>query len=145
MNRALATFLVLGLFISLALAAPAAAATQPFFQGHWRCQGQSLDVNPSFGPWYIWRSNGGGNTAQSFLYHDTSGGGWVYHGVDSNGGYWSMTSRGWQNNQLAFAGTYWNNGAAQSMRQVITRNAGNAFTLQSWRNGNQVAQMGCNR
>jgi hypothetical protein len=122
-----------------------AAGAQEFFAGTWRCQGQSLNVSSAFGPWYTWRSNAGKNSAQSFVYHDNSGGGWVWQGVDSSGGYWTLTSPGWKGNQLTFNGSYTNVGTSQSQRRVITRNSKSAFTLQTWRNNSLVSQTGCNR
>jgi hypothetical protein len=146
MNR---FFAALTLFVFLAgvglCSLASAAGEQEFFVGHWRCQGQSLDVSRAFGPWYAWRSNSGSNSAQSFVYHDNSGGGWVWQGVDSTGAYWTLTSQGWSNNQLTFNGSYTNGGKEQSQRRIITRNSNSALTLQTWRNGSLVSQMGCNR
>ena len=147
MNRLLAVFCLLVLLLGAGFSSKASAAgVQEFFAGTWRCQGShSLSVTRAFGPWYTWRSNAGNNTAQSFVYHDSQGGGWVWQGVDSTGAYWTLTSQGWQGNQLTFNGGFTNGGRTQSQRRVITRNAKSAFTLQTWRNGAMVNQLGCNR
>ncbi len=123
-----------------------AASTQPFFQGYWRCQqGEVLNIAPAFGPWLSYRSTRGDTIWQSYVYHDNVGGGWVNTGVDSSGGYWTMTSQGWQNEQLTFTGTYTNSARTESQRQIITRNSSTAMTVQLRRNGSMINQFGCNR
>jgi hypothetical protein len=123
-----------------------AAGTQSFFEGSWHCQhGEVLNIAPAFGPWLSYRSTRGSTIWQSYVYHDDVGGGWVNTGVDSSGGYWTMTSPGWQNDKLTFTGTYTNNARTESQRQIITRNASTAMTIQLRRNGSQIDQHGCNR
>ncbi len=130
----------------VASAVPVQAASQPFFEGYWRCaNGNTLNVTSAFGPWLNYKSTGSGNTAQAFLSRDNVGGGWANVGVDSAGGFWTMTSSGWNGSQLTFTGTYTFAGKGLSQRQVITRNADRAMTVQTWRNGSLVGQLGCNK
>jgi hypothetical protein len=146
MKRALILVLLLAVVTGTASRPAFAAGTQPFFQGYWRCQhGEVLNIAPAFGPWLSYRSTRGSEIWQSYVYHDTVGGGWVNTGVDSSGGYWTMTSAGWQADQLTFTGTYTNNARTESQRQIITKNASNAMTIQLRRNGSQIDQTGCNR
>ena len=138
--------LVIIVVIIASLTPARAASNQPFFQGYWRCNsGQTLSVTPSLGPWLSYHSTQGSNRAQAYWYKDPSGGGWVNVGVDSSGGYWTMTSSGWQGNQLTFSGTYTNYSKANSQRQVITQNSPTAMTVQTWRNGTMIGQIGCNK
>mgnify|MGYP001209478648 CR=1 FL=1 len=123
-----------------------AAGSQPFFQRYWRCQnGAVINITQAFAPWLSYRSTRGSEIAQSYVYHDNVGGGWVNTGVDSTGGYWTITSAGWQGDQLTFTGTYTNNARTGSQRQIITRNASTAMTIQLRRNGSMVDQTGCNK
>lgn len=146
MKRVLILVLLLAVVADTGSGPAFAAGTQPFFQGYWRCQnGAALNISSAFGPWLSYRSTRGSEVAQSYVYHDTAGGGWVNTGVDSTGGYWTMTSSGWQNEQLTFTGTYTNNGRTGSQRQIITRNASGAMTIQLRRNGSMIDQTGCNR
>jgi hypothetical protein len=137
--------IVVGMNFLGAASARAAAGQQPFFAGKWRCTGYSLDVSSAFGPWFGWRFASGSNIIQMYIYHDTVHGGWVNVGVDSRAGYWTMTSSGWQGSAMTFNGTYTQTNQPAAQRLVITRNAGNAFTIQTWRNGNLAGQIGCNR
>jgi hypothetical protein len=123
----------------------AAAGAQGFFAGYWRCSTGSLNVTPEFGPWLTYRSQSGGGVGQSFVYNDAIGRGWVNVGVDSAGGYWSMTSGGWQGNTLTYTGSYTNQGRSQSQRQVFTRLSMSRFTVQTFRNGAVVGQNSCSK
>lgn len=123
----------------------AAAGGQPFFAGYWRCASGNLNITPEFGPWLTYRSQGNGGLSQSFVYSDTVGGGWVNVGVDSRGGYWTMTSSGWQGNTITYTGTYMSRGSSQSQRQVITRNGTNRMSIAIWRNGSAVGQTSCTK
>jgi hypothetical protein len=146
MKHTLILVLLLAAVAGAASGPASAAGTQPFFQGYWRCQnGAVLNIAPAFGPWLSYRSTRESTIAQSYVYHDNVGGGWVNTGIDSSGGYWTMTSPGWQNEQLTFTGTYTNNGRTESQRQIITRNASGAMTIQLRRNGSMIDQTGCNR
>lgn len=146
MKRVLILALLLAVVTGNASGPAFAAGAQPFFQGYWRCQhGEVLNISPAFGPWLSYRTTRGSEIKQSYVYHDNVGGGWVNTGVDSSGGYWTMTSTGWQNDQLTFTGTYTNNARTQSQRQVMTRNASTAMTVQIWRNGTMIGQSGCNK
>jgi len=146
MHRILGASYVLAFILawSLATATPTAAAEQSFFEGSWRCQqGMSLNIGRGFGPWYVWRSVGR-TEARAFI-RKTNTGSWINVGADSDGGWWSTTASGWQGVTLTFTGTYATIGASQSLRQVFTRNAQNAMTIQTFRNGSMVGQVGCNR
>jgi hypothetical protein len=146
MKRVLILALLLAGVTSTGSGPALAAGTQPFFQGSWRCQnGAVLNIAPAFTPWLSYRSTRGSAIAQSYVYHDNVGGGWVNTGVDSTGGYWTMTSAGWQGDQLTFTGTYTNNGRTESQRQITTRNASTAMTIQLRRNGSMIDQTGCNK
>jgi hypothetical protein len=146
MKRVFILVLLLATVTGAASGPASAAGTQPFFQGYWRCQnGAVINITPAFGPWLSYRSTHGSEIWQSYVYHDNAGGGWVNTGVDSSGGYWTMTSPGWQNEQLIFTGTYTNNARTESQRQIITRNAIGAMTVQLRRNGSMVGQTGCNK
>lgn len=155
MNRMLTAFVSVLVVAAMAGAAAAhglntksmvaAAGSQPFFAGYWRCSVGSLNVTPQFGPWLTYRSQSGGGVAQSFVYNDTAGRGWVNVGVDSAGGYWTMTSNGWQGNTLTYSGTYTNRGAGQPQRQVFTRNGYNSMSVATWRNGVVVGQNSCTK
>jgi len=123
----------------------AAAGGQPFFAGSWRCTSGNLNITPEFGPWLTYRSQSNGNISHSFVYSDAVGGGWVNVGVDSSGGYWTMTSAGWQGNTMTYTGTYTNRGSARSQRQVITRNGPNRMSIAIWRNGNLAGQTSCTK
>ncbi|GEM_PF-2094854 len=123
----------------------AAAGTQPFFNGYWRCNNGDLRVSAQFGPWYTWRSQSGGGTAQSSVYNDTNGRGWVSVGVDSSGGYWTQTASGWQGNTMTYNGTYTNHSRAQSQRQVLTKAGNNRFNIATYRNGVLAGQNTCTR
>ena len=146
MKRALILVLLLAVVTGTASGPTFAAGTQSFFQGYWRCQnGAVLNIAPAFTPWLSYRGTHGSAIEQSYVYHDNVGGGWVNTGFDSSGGYWTMTSPGWQGDQLTFTGTYTNNSRTQSQRQIITRNASRAMTIQLRRNGSMVDQTGCNK
>jgi hypothetical protein len=139
-------FVSLLVAVSVASAVPASATNQPYFQGFWRCaNGQTLNITPGFGPWLSYKSTQGVSTAQTYIYHDTSGGGWVQVGVNSSAAYWTMTSPGWQGNTLTYTGTYTNSGRAHAQRQVITKNSNSAMTVQTWRDGSLAGQVGCNK
>jgi len=130
--------------LSIALAAPSSAA-QPFFEGAWRCQhGMTLNVGRGFGPWYVWRSLTPANEARAFI-RNTPSGTWVNIGANNTGGWWTSTSPGWRGQTLTFTGTYGTLGSGESFRQVYTRNSPTAVTIQTWRNGSLVGQVGCNR
>ena len=146
MKRVLMLGVTLAVVTSAASMPAAAAGAQSFFQGYWRCQnGAVLSIGPAFGPWLSYRAIRGSEVAQSYVYHDNVGGGWVNTGVDSSGGYWAMTSPGWQGDQLTFTGTYTNNARTVSQRQIMTRNASTAMTIQLRRNGSMIDQTGCNK
>lgn len=119
-------------------------AEQPFFEGSWHCQqGMNVTVTRSFGPWYVWRSTAA-TESRAFVRH-TDSGSWINVGADSTGAWWSETSPGWQNSALTFTGTYGNVGSTQSLKQIFTHNSPRAMTIQTWRNGTLVGQVGCNR
>jgi hypothetical protein len=131
-------------WIVVAAAHHARAAEQPFFEGSWRCQqGMSVTVSRGFGPWYVWRSTAA-TESRAFVRH-TDSGSWVNVGADGAGGWWSETSPGWRNSALTFTGTYGNVGSNQSLKQIFTHNSSRAMTIQTWRNGTLVGQVGCNR
>jgi hypothetical protein len=130
--------------IVVATARHARAAEQPFFEGTWRCQqGMNVTVNRGFGPWYVWRSTAA-TESRAFVRH-TDSGRWVNVGADSTGAWWSSTSPGWQNGALTFTGTYGNVGSNQPLKQIFTRHSASALTIQTWRNGTLVGQVGCNK
>jgi hypothetical protein len=146
MKRVVILVLLLALLTGTASRPAFPAGAQSFFQGYWRCQnGTVLSISPAFGPWLSYRATHGSAVSQSYVYHDNVGGGWVNTGVDSTGGYWTMTSPGWQGDQLTFTGTYTNSARTGSQRQIITRNASTAMTIQLRRNGSMVDQTGCNK
>ena len=138
---------VLAVVAAIVPAAPSSAAgNQPYFQGFWRCQGGvTRNITPGFGPWLSYRTTQGSQIKQSYVYHDNAGGGWVSVGVDSQGGYWTMTSTGWQNKVMTFNGNYSNYGRSQTQREVITWNSDRAMTVQLFRSGTMVGQTGCNK
>lgn len=122
----------------------AKSADQPFFEGSWHCQqGMRVTISRGFGPWYVWRSTAA-TESRAFVRH-TNTGSWINVGADGTGAWWSETSPGWQNSALTFTGTYGNVGMNQSLKQIFTHNSPTAMTIQTWRNGNLVDQVGCNR
>jgi hypothetical protein len=123
----------------------AAGGSQPFFAGFWRCGNGSLSVTQAFGPWFLYRSQTSASNSQSFVYNDPVGGGWVNVGVDSQGGYWTMTSPGWRGNVLTYAGTYTNESVPRSQRLAYTRLGPNRVKVEIARNGRLVGQDTCTK
>jgi hypothetical protein len=143
MYRVMSLVLLLAVFVGLASTAPTSAAdNQPFFKGYWRCNnGETLNVTPSFGPWMSFQSK----SVQAYAAIDSSTGSHWRVGIDSDGGFWSLTSPGWKGQHIVFTGTYTSHGTSKSMQQTITRNTNTAITVQTVRNGAVISTIGCNK
>ncbi len=143
MYRVMSLALLFAVIVGLTWVAPTSAAdNQPFFKGYWRCNnGDTLNVTPSLGPWMSFQTK----TVQSYGAIDSGTGSHWRVGIDSDGGFWSMTSPGWKGQHLTFTGTYTSHGSSKPMQQTITKNSNTAITVQTVRSGAVISTIGCNK